>query len=281
MDQVECPRFIPAPAGNRVWILKKFYRSSVHPRACGEQATTAIFTGPATGSSPRLRGTAIWTGSCPCQPRFIPAPAGNSGNPPANAASLPVHPRACGEQVRADSNENGKLGSSPRLRGTGPPLMVVSIVTRFIPAPAGNSEQVEVGHFLGRFIPAPAGNRTPQHPRNNAPTVHPRACGEQITTMLSRRPPNGSSPRLRGTVRYSGIRRLCPRFIPAPAGNRSSPAESHLTYPVHPRACGEQPQTLTAVPTSTGSSPRLRGTVGAGHDFQFVLRFIPAPAGNS
>ena len=51
---------------------------TVHPRACGEQASRIIDDGAAVGSSPRLRGTGKKFRNSTGKERFIPAPAGNS-----------------------------------------------------------------------------------------------------------------------------------------------------------------------------------------------------------
>ena len=216
------------------------------------------------GSSPRLRGT----DRCPRRPgerlRFIPAPAGNSPSATAREPLGTVHPRACGEQAFIYQERKKPVGSSPRLRGTGGPVAVLT--------------------HGPRFIPAPAGNRVKARTKGDTITVHPRACGEQNSLSFFRLSRSGSSPRLRG--------------------NRSSQVASTQRSSVHPRACGEQllghgvkASQLEAI----GSSPRLRGTVQtilhplrrcsvhpapAGNreesrDPNSQSRFIPAPAGNS
>ena len=76
-------RFIPAPAGNSPRSrLPAVARTTVHPRACGEQSIPSHVRlhGLDCGSSPRLRGTGCSpAGAWGRRPgRFIPAPAGNS-----------------------------------------------------------------------------------------------------------------------------------------------------------------------------------------------------------
>ena len=71
------------------------------------------------------------------------------------------------------------------------------------------------------------------------------------------------------------------RFIPAPAGNRTWVWSCRLPMTVHPRACGEQRVPPIGGRVPPGSSPRLRGTVPSVRLPQVLLRFIPAPAGNS
>ena len=91
---------------------------------------------------------------------------------------------------------------------------------------------------------------------------------------------NGSSPRLRGT--WAPTRRIdcVGRFIPAPAGNIQSLTPCASCASVHPRACGEHPQSVSAYFFRDGSSPRLRGTCRHQHLPVHTPRFIPAPAGN-
>ncbi len=50
-------------------------------------------------------------------------------------------------------------------------------------------------------------------------SVHPRVCGEQLKTCQSANPRDGSSPRVRGTVRDQTAHLTIARFIPACAGN--------------------------------------------------------------
>ena len=154
----------------------------------------------------------------------------------------------------------GDFGSSPRLRGTEASLIFHISIPRFIPALAGNRRK------YGR--------------RRTGLPVHPRACGEQITTYGHEWPHLGSSPRLRGTVKESNAEYLRQRFIPALAGNSVDVPGGCLARPVHPRACGEQDNFLHLHRVVNGSSPRLRGTGSQPRYKWFSFRFIPALAGN-
>ena len=233
------------------------------------------------GSSPRLRGTDYPLPDVPLQTRFIPAPAGNrAGSVPWPSRSA-VHPRACGEQPANPWRYPWGYGSSPRLRGTGIPGQAALLGRRFIPAPAGNRSApssphrppngssprlrgtvhgLQEGSVSGRFIPAPAGNSVPEG------VVSPDQ--------------HGSSPRLRGTGCGLNWPPDACRFIPAPAGNRIARRAETIIRSVHPRACGEQIRSRYSLPTTGGSSPRLRGTGLPGGPKPSSDRFIPAPAGN-
>ena len=152
-------RFIPAPAGNSGHVPRSKALEPVHPRACGEQGARQRLHSATVGSSPRLRGTGENRRYLRLNLRFIPAPAGNSATASQSRRAATVHPRACGEQPSATAVVYNVTGSSPRLRGTGPP-----------------GRRGARGH---RFIPAPAGNSRSRWPRSGPTPVHPRACGEQ------------------------------------------------------------------------------------------------------
>ena len=71
-------RFIPACAGNRTPRTTGRWRSTVHPRVCGEQAAVRHVDNLVVGSSPRVRGTGAESPRAMGDSRFIPACAGNS-----------------------------------------------------------------------------------------------------------------------------------------------------------------------------------------------------------
>ncbi len=152
-------RFIPAHAGNSRATQRQLQRHTVHPRACGEQHTSATRHGFWTGSSPRMRGTDAAISGSAIRSRFIPAHAGNSNFKAVARFWEAVHPRACGEQTTKCDFAYYSAGSSPRMRGTGRPGVGCDADRRFIPAHAGNSA------YRSRAV----------RPR----AVHPRACGEQ------------------------------------------------------------------------------------------------------
>ena len=253
-------RFIPACAGNSRLANISAFMQAVHPRVCGEQSDLVRVGSGLGGSSPRVRRTVKMDPYKKGWSRFIPACAGNS--PPASGRGVlhSVHPRVCGEQICSRGGAKRGIGSSPRVRGTGPSRRVGEIPVRFIPACAGNS------HDATRS--------------GSSPSVHPRVCGEQITTSISPFAFIGSSPRVRGTVAGVSKSVSSSRFIPACAGNRSRRSQCPRANTVHPRVCGEQRRVEQVRVATDGSSPRVRGTVRLAGPLPRRGRFIPACAGN-
>ena len=214
-----------------------------------------------SGSSPRMRGTDPDADpDCECC-RFIPAHAGNRLPILPRITKCPVHPRACGEQRWSPATSTRPSGSSPRMRGTGTDRL-------------GRSSD-------RRFIPAHAGNRATWPLATPDLSVHPRACGEQGSSVVGWGDAGGSSPRMRGTAIGRGTETLKLRFIPAHAGNRLLDRGIFPPLSVHPRACGEQLVLLIVLACLTGSSPRMRGTGPQHGGRRMRVRFIPAHAGNS
>ena len=173
-------RFIPACAGNRQSGRLNDVALAVHPRVCGEQNHEGDVAIAANGSSPRVRGTDSSSSGICTSERFIPACAGNRLPPAAGEPAISVHPRVCGEQITITTELVKATGSSPRVRGTVFPRMIL------LPA--------------RRFIPACAGNRNQSPTQTRAESVHPRVCGEQNQISLCSIKSYGSSPRVRGTA---------------------------------------------------------------------------------
>ena len=173
----------------------------------------------------------------------------------------------------------------------------------------GSSLRAQGTHFMRseivisiRFIPAGAGNTHPPAVRHYAQSVHP--CGRRehsqqqglVTYYL------GSSLRAQGTLRSCAACSYSDRFIPAGAGNTSSPSAPSSPFTVHP--CGRREHELprdrqrlfsrfipagagnTYTPYSPvyihpGSSLRAQGTLSPADHVSRLMRFIPAGAGNT
>ena len=74
----------------------------------------------------------------------------------------------------------------------------------------------------------------------------------------------GSSPRMRGALKFKNF---CPesvRIIPAYAGSTPLRRSQWSGLGDHPRVCGEHYHWGDTVTLSPGSSPRMRGAPGRG-----------------
>ena len=196
-----------------------------------------------------------------CARRIIPAHAGQTlrRHPPRRLT--PDHPRACGANAGTCFTSCASVGSSPRMRGKRCDPSPRRRPRRIIPAHAGQTSQLEHSVY--------------------SPADHPRACGANQVILEDRRPHGGSSPRMRGK-RFVGRDAIkMHRIIPAHAG------QTGLTFPGwgrtsdHPRACGANAYRTSNRSKSTGSSPRMRGKLTVDYCFDFVLRIIPAHAGQT
>ena len=158
-----------------------------------------------SGSSPRVRGTALDETPGVVPVRFIPACAGNRLCKVILCMLYPVHPRVCGEQPSTRLQAWSQYGSSPRVRGTVFKSANISQCMRFIPACAGNRLLCDTAY--------------------RSQSVHPRVCGEQRSSLNTLSAAIGSSPRVRGTDERPFFRSDSIWFIPACAGNSHA-----LTY---------------------------------------------------
>ena len=171
----------------------------VHPRLRGELLLCAVYINTFLGSSPLTRGTHESPGPKTFSSRFIPAYAGNSFKLPYITITPTVHPRLRGELKQKDLRYQQRYGSSPLTRGT---LIVYRrniMISRFIPAYAGNSFS---GNSIFMLV-----------------SVHPRLRGELKSETKHLFLESGSSPLTRGTLKPVSFKTSLIRFIPAYAGN--------------------------------------------------------------
>ena len=125
----------------------------------------------------------------------------------------------------------------------------------------GTPLDITVNFRLSRFIPTYVGN-----------TVAPASV-----SIL----PAGSSPRMWGTRIIRLHRIAMRRFIPTYVGNTAVTSAHSCISAVHPHVCGEHPIIGFVEASSTGSSPRMWGTLGAIYRNFLHRRFIPTYVGNT
>ena len=271
----------PARAGNRAQAAPLFCRQRDHPRACGEQETTAVYEDWQSGSPPRVRGTEHWTGFRLVCARITPARAGNSSPGSSHGPAGRDHPRACGEQTGKASSGWFVAGSPPRVRGTASHGPAGSTAPRDHPRACGE----QTGRLLldRPVAGSPPRVRGTDHTRglfSMSTGIPPARAGNREKPGQSSPRSRGSPPRVRGTEKSVGGNNMASRITPARAGNSSPPAFMGAAGGDHPRACGEQLRHTPSNLPATGSPPRVRGTdnfPGAGSVHGGIT---PARAGN-
>ena len=210
---------IPARAGKTDALARRRKMATAHPRACGENSDIARLLRIDAGSSPRVRGKPGQQVVRDELHGLIPARAGKTRASGQGGAGQGAHPRACGENLLQRPPRLQIDGSSPRVRGkrgsdedrVHPPGL--------IPARAGKT-------FICASFPLTL-------------KAHPRACGENFSSMESWATDPGSSPRVRGKRSWRTSRPPSGRLIPARAGKTRDPRTRPVRGPAHPRACGE------------------------------------------
>ena len=174
-----------------------------HPRVCGEHLPERYPWMLCRGSSPRMRGTHSRRLQRRHPQGIIPAHAGNTPHTTCSWSRNWDHPRVCGEHTCNAPMMHNAMGSSPRMRGTRHGRGVDAALPGIIPAYAGNTEW----------------NRSAQWSNWD----HPRVCGEHSCMHCMQSIPEGSSPRMRGTLLYALYAVNSGGIIPAYAGNTSRP----------------------------------------------------------
>ena len=193
------------------------------------------------GSSPRMRGAHYGHMRCSLPRGIIPADAGSTHGAGGDLAEGGDHPRGCGEHILNTKGTISVDGSSPRMRGALPSILI---------------KLVRCGD-------------------------HPRGCGEHalfVERIIMRR---GSSPRMRGAPPSRRAGAVSVRIIPADAGSTVSPDYPSLSGEDHPRGCGEHGYPDFIHDFNTGSSPRMRGAQAETLLDDAIMGIIPADAGST
>ena len=212
-------------------------------------------------SSPRRRGSA-GTGADPAEGRAVlPAQAGVSQDRPRHHGGWCSPPRAGGGQPDRASAVSRSTWSSPRRRGSAAALRAPGVLEGVLPAQAGVSRPC-TSTSTGASSPPRAGGGQPEF-RSRVPSEV------------------ASSPRRRGSAGQDGGLGHCWSVLPAQAGvsRRSRRGAALRRRP--PRAGGGQPLWITVVPRLPRSSPRRRGSAGAGVRAADGAGVLPAQAGVS
>ena len=211
------------------------------------------------GLSPRVRGSHMIAAVAEAEAGSIPARAGEPHDRGGSRGRSRVYPRACGGASIGCCARRRRGGLSPRVRGS--------------------QRQVhEAARFAGS-IPARAGEPGAREKLEAKLRVYPRACGGAAPGSCRLWPPEGLSPRVRGS-RAGALDAVRPlRSIPARAGEPRRPRRRPGRRGVYPRACGGAALTAAESDIASGLSPRVRGSRNAEAARVRKLGSIPARAG--
>ena len=156
----------PAHAGKRRRSRRITGSTWDHPRACGEKVEKRTKMLRFPGSPPRMRGKDHRRDQPHQQGGITPAHAGKSWYWRLISSAEGDHPRACGEKLKHDLVDSGKMGSPPRMRGKEIHATKALVIVGITPAHAGK-------------------RRLRLHLRR-AERDHPRACGEKTKGSLKK-----------------------------------------------------------------------------------------------
>ena len=210
------------------------------------------------GLSPRVRGSHVLPSPVASPLGSIPASAGQPLLRALPGRTDQVYPRECGAALLVCDTDGIFAGLSPRVRGS-----------PYLNSPEG---------YCSGSIPASAGQPLPQLTRRILLWVYPRECGAAGDTEKQEMPPQGLSPRVRGSRKAATVNPLPSRSIPASAGQPMLTMPTIQVTTVYPRECGAAFQNLAGSQLVTGLSPRVRGSRKHYAHTRYRAGSIPASA---
>ena len=167
----------------------------------------------------------------------------------------------CGENYAVPREFSHASGSSPRVRGKRRGSLQAVLRVGLIPACAGKTWMCGVPSRRSR--------------------AHPRVCGENQVRRATDAASVGSSPRVRGKLRWAASALSRCGLIPACAGKTCPPPILGIALTAHPRVCGENFFEAVSTCWKRGSSPRVRGKRFHDVNAFWVSGLIPACAGKT
>ena len=111
--------------------------------------------------------------------------------------------------------------------------------------------------------------------------AHPHVCGEHLKSKARNGESSGSSPRMRGTLPVGQGDVELVGLIPTYAGNTISLVFTRRPAWAHPHVCGEHWSIFPGRDFTSGSSPRMRGTLHPSCTPGVGCGLIPTYAGNT
>ena len=131
------------------------------------------------------------------------------------------------------------------------------------------------------LIPASAGQTACPRRCATVSRAHPRECGADRRDPFDSIMRQGSSPRVRGTLRIKQITKRLLGLIPASAGQTTFKLVGTSWCGAHPRECGADGAVIEHLEEGLGSSPRVRGRRLLPQLLKLSRGLIPASAGQT
>ena len=250
---------IPACAGEPAGRGRSPGRGWVYPRVCGGARGTRSQEMACHGLSPRVRGSPVASTAASTAGWSIPACAGEPRTSVGTATSERVYPRVCGGASTTPLLASFARGLSPRVRGSLASGVDDGQMEGSIPACAG-----EPGEDLGRTVRV---------------RVYPRVCGGAGASCQWCCCLQGLSPRVRGSREFPRALGWVTGSIPACAGEPNIPPRRPCRLGVYPRVCGGASVRGRGTTSTSGLSPRVRGSPSDEVWAALVDGSIPACAG--
>ena len=260
-DDVRYTRITPADAGKTrgLGVLQRAHED--HPRGCGENSYTDVYSSASRGSPPRMRGKPRSHMQQTAPRRITPADAGKTFVLFGSTARAWDHPRGCGENSPFAVATRFLTGSPPRMRGK--PVTAVGLDGK------------------ARITPADAGKTEDWKSKYEKEQDHPRGCGENSAASVILPFLSGSPPRMRGKRLLENHAESEPGITPADAGKTRHGQTRRHDAGDHPRGCGENAHRGKRRYKRTGSPPRMRGKQDRCFSAGYDCGITPADAGKT
>ena len=277
-------RFTPTRVGTTARVIGRETTFTVHPHACGDNAGFGLLSLCLFRFTPTRVGTTHARHvSAPEASRFTPTRVGTTTCRARFGARLPVHPHACGDNVRAGHSKQRQYGSPPRVWGQLKPLPLnVFALIGSPPRVWGQHTPRMCGAAPLRFTPTRVGTTRDNYGTKPPSRFTPTRVGTTNHSPLIIATTNGSPPRVWGQ------RRRCTR------ANRPSAVHPHACgdnwytsfwcvkrWTVHPHACGDNAFILIDEGGQYGSPPRVWGQLAVLGSPSFTSRFTPTRVGTT
>lgn len=194
------PRISPACAGNTLYGAASPPLRGGQPRLRGEYAGDGRMPVRRVGSAPLAQGIPTHASGPGVSRRVSPACAGNTPGVWPSTRPNAGQPRTCGEYVDADTDQRGRTGLAPHMRGILPSNRAFLLPLRVSPAHAGNTaagcersaSRAGQPRTCGEYRSCAAGR---------CGRGQPRTCGEYISPPHMTAGATGSAPHMREYLR--------------------------------------------------------------------------------